>query len=97
MLFFEWNPAKHLQNVLKHGISFDVAKNVFFDPLVLFKQDHVKNGEIRWRAIGRSHIDQFLVVAHVVREEDDREIIRIISARRALRHEISRYQERAFR
>ena len=96
MLCFEWDPAKNLQNVLKHNISFHVAKNVFYDPSVLLQQDRIKYGEMRWCAIGRSHTDQLLVVAHVVRETNDCEVIRIISARRAIRHEISRYQERAY-
>ena len=30
---FEWDPKKAKQNVRKHGISFDEAVTVFYDPL----------------------------------------------------------------
>ncbi|MGO9460054.1 MAG: BrnT family toxin [Rhodomicrobium sp.] len=32
---FDWDPAKALSNLDKHGISFDEAMTVFLDPLSL--------------------------------------------------------------
>lgn len=29
---FEWDPAKAGQNLTKHGVSFEEAQSVFFDP-----------------------------------------------------------------
>lgn len=48
--------------------------------------------EERWQAIGRAGEHSVLVVAHVVRLREDEDIIRIISARYALRHERQRYE-----
>jgi hypothetical protein len=57
-------------------------------------------GELRWHAIGAVQIDPaaavVLLVVHAYREDrNGEEIIRIISARRAEKHEIRRYQEPA--
>jgi len=29
---FEWDPAKAALNVRKHGVSFEIARQVFVDP-----------------------------------------------------------------
>ena len=56
--------------------------------------------EQRWHAIGAAQIEPgagaVLLVVHVCREDyRGKEIIRIISARAAEKHEIRRYQEQA--
>ena len=28
---FEWDPKKSVENVLKHGVSFEIAQKTFFD------------------------------------------------------------------
>jgi uncharacterized DUF497 family protein len=90
---FEWNLVKAAANLRKHGLSFETAIRVFADPVALFEQDRIVDGESRWQAIGI--VDNFLMlmVAHTVREHDDFEVIRIISARRADRSERKRYEE----
>jgi uncharacterized DUF497 family protein len=61
--------------------------------------DHVdETGEHRWHAIGLSQIEPglaaILLVVHVYREHHDgEEIIRILSARKADKLEVRRYQE----
>lgn len=30
---FEWDEAKAASNLLEHGVSFEAAREVFFDPL----------------------------------------------------------------
>ncbi len=35
MIKFEWNTAKAVTNVKKHGVSFEEAKSVFFDDFAL--------------------------------------------------------------
>ena len=57
-----------------------------------------ETGEQRWHAIGAVQIGggtrAVLFVVHVYREEiDGQEIVRIISARRADKHDLERYQE----
>lgn len=44
---FVWDPAKAESNHRKHGIRFEDAMRVFFDPLHLTVQDRVEGGEYR--------------------------------------------------
>jgi uncharacterized DUF497 family protein len=74
-------------------VSFQTAVLVFADPNALVVQDRIENGEERWQAIGVVEGLFMLVVAHTVREQDDLEVIRILSARRANREEKRRYEE----
>lgn len=70
-----------------------MAVRVFTDPYALVEQDRIENGEERWQTIGVVEGVLMLMVAHTVREQDDIEVIRIISARRANRMERRRYEE----
>jgi uncharacterized protein len=94
---FEWDPAKTVVNLRKHGISFDVAVRVFADPFALTEQLCIEGGELRWQTLGVVQEYLLLLVAHTIRDEDedDRtiEVIRIISARAADRKERRRYEQ----
>ena len=92
MSIFEWDDSKDRTNRRKHGVSFELAQRVFADSNALMVQDRVEQGEERWQAIGRIGEHTVLVVAHVVRMRSDQEVIRIISARYALKHERQRYE-----
>jgi len=66
--------------------------------LVLPDRADDETSELRWHAIGKAQIEAgfevLLLVSYVDREDDNGEqIIRIISARAAEKHEIRRYQE----
>ena len=74
-------------------MSFPTAARVFSDPYALVEQDRIENGEERWQTIGVVDGIVMLLVAHTVREQDDVEVIRIISARRADRKERRRYEK----
>jgi uncharacterized protein len=88
------DPAKGLRNERKHGVRFEDAMHVFKDPDALFEQDRSdETGEFRWQALGRAGGVAVLLVAHTIREEGGREVIRLISARRATRKERTRYEE----
>jgi uncharacterized protein len=94
MVRFEWDPAKSRANGRKHGISFEVARRVFDDPDALADHDRVEGGERRWQTLGMVGGVLLVLVAHTVRLEDEEdEVIRIISARRADRKERQRYEE----
>ena len=89
---FEWDPRKAEANCRKHGIDFEDAKRVFFDPLRRTGIEGNDHGEIRWRTVGE--IDRVVfVVSHTIREEGEIEVIRIISARPASRRERREYEE----
>ena len=97
MLKFEWDEAKNLANLRKHKLSFETASLVFFDPFALMRQDRVVDGEPRWQAIGRVAEELVLVVAHTVRDDEEGdEIVRLISARKALKAERKHYEDQAY-
>lgn len=91
MLRFEWDETKNRRNELKHGIDFETARLVFDDPHCITFVERVIDGEQRWRTIGSIEDIVVIVVAHTYREEKSDEVIRIISARRATRHERGLY------
>jgi uncharacterized protein len=86
---FIWDDVKNRANQQKHeGITFETAAQVFADPLRVMRYDRVEGGEARWQTIGMVYGVIVLLVAHnTITDEDDTEIIRIISARRATRRE----------
>ena len=80
---FEWDEAKGAENDAKHGVSFEAAAEVFSDPFAVERLDDRQDyGEDRFILIG---IAEGTVLTVVYTERDGR--IRIISARRATRHE----------
>ena len=87
---FEWNARKAATNRRKHGVSFDEAASVFFDPLSATGDDPDHSlDERRFVTFGMSSSGRLLVVAHA--EHDD--AIRIITARHATRAERKLYEE----
>lgn len=88
---FEWDVEKAEANQRKHGISFVTAARVFDDPFVITIQDRVEGFEYRWQSFGTVAGYPLMMVAHVDRDEDGEEIIRIISARLATPRERRRY------
>src|SRR6202035_2522038 len=93
MVRFEWDEAKAKSKARKHGGRFEDAMLVFSDPYALVEQDRLEGGELRWQTLGLAGGIVLLLVAHTVRSEQETEIIRIISARRAVRKERKRYDE----
>ncbi len=93
MTRFEWDPKKNERNLAKHRISFELASHVFEDPNQLVVQDRFENGEERWQTLGMVNGSLILIVAHTIMDDDGDEVIRIISARKAERHERERYEQ----
>jgi uncharacterized protein len=91
-VIFEWDEAKDIANQRKHGLSFDDALGVFIDPLRLTRQDRIENGEARWQTIGMMGRHRIILVAHSFWDDNDNEIIRIISARPVTRRERRDYE-----
>ncbi len=86
-MIFEYNREKNQSNIEKHGVDFEEAATVFYDPLVKIKADGSQKEE-RFIAIGHSSRGNFLFVVHCERRnEADQEIIRLISARKVTRAE----------
>jgi len=86
-LKFEWNESKAKDNFERHGVTFDLATEVFKDPFAVeFLDDRQDYGEERFVIIG-------LVATHLlyVAYSERRDAIRIISARRATKREQETY------
>lgn len=85
-----WDSVKAAANVPKHGVTFDEASTVFGDPLNLLMADpDHSHDEERSVLLGMSNRRKLLVVAFAERPPRTR----LISARRATRHERRRYEE----
>jgi uncharacterized protein len=82
---FDWDTRKNELNLAKHGIDFDDATEVFYGPILLRRSD--RNDEERWIAIGHSG-DRLIAVVFTRRKD----VLRIISARRARKNEESEYR-----
>lgn len=87
-LEFEWDEEKYAVNLRKHGVRFEEAAEVFFDPENRFGDASVGD-EFREYVIGYSLSNRILLVVFV--ERDVR--TRIISARRATDEERKEYEE----
>lgn len=91
-VLFEWDEIKNQINIRKHGIDFQDAIDVFNHPLLTALDQRKDYGEDRWFAMG--WIANIVgVVVYVERVED---VIRIISARKASRHEVKHYKQRVW-
>jgi uncharacterized protein len=86
---FVWNLDKASINVAKHGVAFEVACQIFFDPFVRL-EDASAEAEQREAAIGLAEDWSLLCVVHILREGD---AIRIISARPATAQERRNYED----
>jgi len=89
----EWDPSKAASNIKKHRVSFEIAATVFDDPYAISIEDRGSTHEERWVTMGLAADERTLVVIHTWRDAIDRELIRIISARRATKRETKQYEE----
>jgi uncharacterized DUF497 family protein len=86
---FEWDAVKAARNEADHGITFEMARDVFKDLFAIeWLDDREDYGEDRYVII--SMVDnRLLYVAYAMKDE----AIRIISARGAEPHERRQYHE----
>ena len=87
---FEWDEQKNQSNIRKHGISFELAKRIFENPVFTRLDTRECYGEDREISIGMIDGVLVLVVIHTERNEG---VIRLISARRATRKERQDYEK----
>jgi uncharacterized protein len=86
---FEWDEHKNRQNLKKHGISFEEAKEIFLGIIFTSIDERFDYGEIREISIGTIQGVVIVTVTHTERKG----IIRIISARKATPKERKAYYE----
>lgn len=89
-LKFEWDEAKTVSNVAKHGVAFEEAATAFGDPLsrTIADPEH-SDEEDRYVLVGMTTLNRLVVVVHTEAEDT----IRVISARLATPGERRDYEE----
>jgi len=88
---FEWDDEKNRRNIIKHKISFETAVNVFKDKNRVELFD-ILHSEIEDRYICIGIINGVAYLITVVYTER-RDVIRIISARKATKRERQLYYD----
>ena len=86
---FSWDDNKNEQNIQKHGLGFEFAKQLFNNDLLIIPD--IRFNYIENRYIGYGFIDGRLMV--VVYTERLPDIIRIISFRKANKREQQTYKK----
>ena len=84
---FEYDQRKAAANLRKHGVSFEEAKTTFDDALGAYYPDALY--PTRFVLIGYSKPHRLLYVVYADVEINS---IRLISARKATKHEKARYE-----
>ena len=88
---FEWDANKASANLAKHGVSFDEAMEVFYDPKALERYDRLHSiDESRFLIVGLSS-RRLLNIAYAEQAEGT---VRLISARKANASERELYERR---
>ncbi len=94
-MIFDWDDAKAESNRKKHGVSFAEAATAFSDPnAVEFLDKDNSDKEDRWILVGLSLKTRVLLIVFV---ERDNAVIRIVSARKAIKEEADQYFARVKR
>jgi uncharacterized protein len=86
---FEWDEGKNRENIRKHGIDFGEAWEIFQTPMVIDLDLRTDYGEDRWIVIGLL-ASRTVVVTFAMRGT---QTIRVISLRKASRHERKKFEE----
>jgi hypothetical protein len=86
---FEWDEQKNAANTRKHGFDFTDAWEIFESPMLTAPDTREDYGEERWIGIG-SLRERIVVIVFAQRSDD---VIRVISLRKALKHERIRLEE----
>jgi uncharacterized DUF497 family protein len=86
---FEWDEDKNQENIRKHGFDFGDAREIFEAPLVIDLDLRTDYGEDRWSVIGLLG-SRTVVVTFTLRSA---QTIRIISLRKASKHERKTFEE----
>jgi hypothetical protein len=84
---FEWDAAKAESNLVKHGVSFAAARGVFDDAFALDRLDF-DSAPDEVRCVITGTVKGFILT---VAYTEHGERIRIISARKATKHEQEEY------
>jgi uncharacterized DUF497 family protein len=86
---FDWDKNKNAINIQKHGIDFVDVIDIFDHPMLTMIDNRENYEEERWIGIGWLKA----LIGVVVYTERVGNTIRIISARKATKQEVKRYEQ----
>ena len=86
---FDWDEKKNELNIYRHGIDFNDVPEIFNGPMIVKIDDRIDYGEDRFIGIGILGN----IIAVVAFVEMEGEMIRIISARKANKHESKKFEK----
>jgi uncharacterized protein len=84
----EFDPAKNLANLDKHGLSLAMAETLDWDEALVWVDDRFEYGQVRMIALAPD-----TGVLYYVAFTDRSDVRRIISLRKANRREVKHYAE----
>ena len=82
----DWDEGKRRSNIRKHGIDFIGVEKVFESKTVTILDDRFDYGESRFITLGLLN-GRVVVIAH----SETRELIRVVSVRKATKNEEENY------
>ncbi|MFY1071708.1 MULTISPECIES: BrnT family toxin [Pseudomonas] len=82
----EYDPAKRIANLEKHGVDFEDARDFGFSTALVWSDERFDYGEVRWVAIG--FLGKRL---HVICFTETETGIRVISFRKANKREVKQH------
>ena len=85
-----WSEQKNKLNIKKHGIDFSDAGEMFQYPMLTCIDQRKDYGEERWVGIG---FLKGIIAVIVFVEDDDKDIVRIVSVRKATQNESKKFKE----
>jgi uncharacterized protein len=88
---FKWNEIKNRENIRNYGIDFKDAEEVFSHPMLTNIDKRFDYREERWVRIG---FLKGIIAVVVYLENDEKQEIRLLSARKATRNESQRFKEK---
>jgi uncharacterized protein len=83
---FEWDEAKRKANIRKHRIDFVAVEKVLAGETVSYLDDRFSYGEERFLTLGLLD-GKVIAIVHTIEDE----VIRVISARKAMKNEEESY------
>lgn len=86
---YTWDPDKREKNIEKHGLDFILASELFDNPYIRSRGYNGPDGEVRWMATGILLDGRYVTAVYTMRDG----ATRMISLRRANRHERAHHQE----
>jgi uncharacterized DUF497 family protein len=87
---FTWDEKKNEQNIKKHGLDFAEANQVFENVLISSLDVSQDYGEDLWIGIGMLQNGTVVVIVFT---EEENDVIRMISMRKASRNEKEKYEK----